>query len=122
MDGKDTGSPLKATSRETTEHYTWGNGCDGWHLVKSPSLSVIEERMPAGTSEVRHCHQRAQQFFFILSGAASMEIEGETIRLSAGEGVHILPGQRHQIRNESSDSVRFIVVSQPPSHGDRVVE
>jgi mannose-6-phosphate isomerase-like protein (cupin superfamily) len=122
MDGKDTGSPPKSISRETAEHYTWGNGCDGWHLVKSPSLSVIEERMPPGTSEVRHYHQRAQQFFFILSGAASMEIEGETIRLSAGEGVHILPGRRHQIRNDSGDPVRFIVVSQPHSHGDRVVE
>jgi mannose-6-phosphate isomerase-like protein (cupin superfamily) len=112
----------KPISRETADHYVWGNGCDGWHLLKSPNLSVIEERMPSGTSEVRHYHQRAQQFFFILSGAASMEIEGETIRLSAGEGVHILPGLRHQIRNESGDPVRFLVISQPQSHGDRIAE
>jgi len=76
----------------------------------------------AGTSEVRHHHEKAQQFFFILLGAASMEIEGETISLSAGEGVHIPPGRRHQIRNESSNPVRFLVISQPPSHGDSVVE
>ena len=84
------------------------------------NLSVIKECMPPGTSEVRHHHQKAQQFFFILSGAASMEIEGETIRLSDGEGVHVPPGQRHQIRNESSDPVRFLVISQPPSHCDRI--
>ena len=54
-------------SRETAELYTWGNGCDGWHLVKDPSLSVIEERMPPGTSEVRHYHQRAQQSLFCLA-------------------------------------------------------
>ena len=112
----------KPIRRETAEHYIWGNSCDGWHLVKSANLSVIEECMPPGTSEVRHYHQRAQQFFFILSGAASMEIEGETIRLSAGEGVQILPGQRHRMRNESSDPVRFLVISQPASHGDRITD
>jgi len=30
-------------SREIAEHYRWGNDCDGWHLVKDGSLSVIEE-------------------------------------------------------------------------------
>jgi mannose-6-phosphate isomerase-like protein (cupin superfamily) len=30
-----------------------------------------------------------------------------------------LPGVRHQIRNESKESIRFLVISQPPSHADR---
>jgi len=109
-----------AISAETAEHYSWGDGCDGWHLVRDSSLSVIQESMPPGTSEVRHHHQRAQQFFFILSGRATMEIEGETISLSSGEGLHIPPGRCHQIRNQSPDPLRFLVISQPPSHGDRV--
>jgi hypothetical protein len=37
--------------KETAEHYAWGKGCDGWHLVKNIDLGVIHERMPAGTSE-----------------------------------------------------------------------
>lgn len=53
-------------SKDTAEHYTWGGNCDGWHLVKNAELSIIEERMPSGTAEVRHFHQRAQQFFYIL--------------------------------------------------------
>ena len=122
MQEKETGSPPKSISRETAEHYTWGNGCDGWHLIKDPSLSVIEERMPPGTSEVRHYHRQAQQLFFILSGQALMEVDGETIRLSAGEGLPMAPGRRHQIGNDSGDPVRFLVISQPPSHGDRMVE
>jgi mannose-6-phosphate isomerase-like protein (cupin superfamily) len=116
----ETGPNPKSISRETAEHYVWGNSCDGWHLVKNADLSVIQECMPPGTSEVRHYHERAQQFFFILCGQATMEVEGETIRLSAEEGVHIAPSKRHQIRNDSGDPVRFLVISQPPSHGDRV--
>jgi mannose-6-phosphate isomerase-like protein (cupin superfamily) len=107
-------------NKKTAEHYTWGDGCDGWHLLQDVSLSIIEECMPPATAEVRHHHGRAQQFFFVLSGKAILEAEGKIVELSSGDGVRILPGTRHQIRNESNDPVRFLVISQPPSHGDRV--
>jgi mannose-6-phosphate isomerase-like protein (cupin superfamily) len=108
-------------SRATAEHYTWGDQCDGWHLVKDDRLSVIEEQMPAGTTEVRHYHVSSQQFFFVLSGEAVMEVDGCEMRLAACEGLHIPAGVPHQIRNESKDPVHFLVISQPSSHGDRVV-
>ena len=113
---------IQKVSASTADHYVWGEVCDGWHLVRDADLSVIEELMPPGAQEVRHYHSRAQQFFYILSGQATMELDAETIRLHVGEGVRILPGTRHQIRNESSEPVRFLVISQPPSHGDRVTE
>lgn len=112
---------MNPISRASAEHYTWGGSCDGWHLVKDTALSVIEEQMPPGTSEVLHYHKRCQQFFYLLSGEAVMEAESREVRLCAGEGVHILPGVRHQIRNASNQPARFLVISQPPSHGDRVV-
>ena len=61
------------------EHYQWGNGCDGWHLVNQPALSVIRERMPPGTAEVRHLHRNARQFFFVLSGTVHSERMGNTL-------------------------------------------
>lgn len=103
------------------EHYTWGAGCDGWHLVNQPGLSVIQERMPPGASEVRHYHQHARQFFYVLSGAATLEVNGTQERLMAGQGQEIAPTTPHQIFNESAEAVEFLVISQPPSHGDRVV-
>jgi mannose-6-phosphate isomerase-like protein (cupin superfamily) len=36
--------------------------------------------------------------------------------------MHIMPGTRHQIRNPSSSPVRFLVISQPSSRGDRIDE
>jgi len=110
-----------AVSRENAEHYVWGEGCDGWHLVKNDELSVIEERMPPRTAEARHWHRQAQQFFYVLAGRATMEIDGEVVALGAGEGVHIPAGAAHQMRNDSGEEVRFLVVSQPRAHGDRVV-
>jgi mannose-6-phosphate isomerase-like protein (cupin superfamily) len=108
-------------SKETAEHYTWGGQCDGWHLLKTPELSVIQERMPPGTTEVRHFHHRAQQFFYVLAGSAMMEVDGQPIILAAGQGIWISVGKPHQMKNESSTDVHFLVISQPPSRGDRVV-
>jgi mannose-6-phosphate isomerase-like protein (cupin superfamily) len=108
--------------RESAEHYFWGENCDGWHLVRDADLSVIEECMPPGTAEVWHRHAKAQQFFYVLSGRGTMHIERETLELSSGDGVWILPGMWHQIRNESQQPVRFLVISQPPSHGDRITD
>ena len=108
------------TNRQNSEHYTWGELCDGWHLVRDANLSVIEECMPPGTAELRHRHGKAQQFFFVLSGRAIMEVEEELVELARGDGIQVLPGKRHQIRNESNEPVQFLVISQPPSHGDRI--
>ena len=106
-------------SNETAEHYTWGSQCDGWHLLKTPELSVIQERMPPGTAEVRHFHQRAQQFFYVFAGEAVMEVDGRSVVLTSGEGIWIPTGVAHQMKNDSGDDVHFLVISQPPSHADR---
>lgn len=107
-------------SKENAEHYIWSGICDGWHLVKHDDLSVIHERMPSGTSEVRHFHNKSRQFFFVLSGTATLEVNGEWHNIEAFQGMEVSPGVPHQMINQSQNDVEFIVVSQPMSHGDRV--
>jgi mannose-6-phosphate isomerase-like protein (cupin superfamily) len=102
------------------EHYLWGQDCDGWRLVNTPELSVIQERMPAGTRESRHIHRRARQFFYILAGEAVMELDGQRQTVRAGQGIEIPPGQPHQINNASGVDLSFLVISQPTTTGDRV--
>lgn len=109
----------KPISTSAAHSYGWGDGCTGWHLLRSPGLSVIEERMPRGTREVRHWHARARQFFYVLTGTLTIEVEGETHVLPPRTGIELPPGTAHQVRNDSSADVEFIVVSEPPSHGDR---
>ena len=107
-------------SVETAEHYIWGELCDGWHLLKRDDMSVIRERVPAGSAELMHHHQKARQFFYILEGEATMTFEDREILLSKGEGIEIAPQVRHQFRNHSKADVHFLVVSVPSTRGDRV--
>jgi len=117
--------PTQITNKESAQHYKWGGpqstDCDGWHLVKTPELSIIEELMPPGTTEKRHSHARAHQFFFVLEGELTLEVEDHTYLLQAGEGLEIAPGQRHQAFNRSAAPSRILVTSQPPGQGDRII-
>ncbi len=110
---------MEPANIKNAEHYVWGDGCDGWHLLKSSGISVIQEKVPPGKSEIRHRHSKAEQFFYILSGEATIEAGESRTILRAGEGLHIPPGMPHQFKNESGGDVEFLVVSAPPSYGDR---
>jgi len=108
-------------SKQSAEHYIWGDNCDGWHLVKNQELSVIHEKMPANTAEVKHYHQDAKQFFFVLSGTAAMEIGDKEVILNQHEGIEVPPQIPHQMFNKSNEEIEFLVISQPNSRGDRYV-
>jgi mannose-6-phosphate isomerase-like protein (cupin superfamily) len=90
-------------------------------LVSTPDLTVIHEYMPPGTAEVRHYHQKARQFFFVLAGVATMEVDGARETLGPQQGIDISPGVPHQIFNQSDSGVEFLVVSQPGTPQDRVL-
>lgn len=116
---------MKAVSTRSAEHYTWPSAideemCHGWHLHRSETLSIIEERMPPGTAEKRHLHQHATQFFYVLAGELVIELDGESLVLMSGTGLSIPAQTPHQVFNRGSEDARFLIISQPPSHGDRV--
>src|SRR4051812_13473484 len=105
-------------SRVNAEHYTWGEGCDGYYLLKRAVVQVIEERMPPGTAERAHRHERSRQLFYVLEGELTMRFQDKDVRVMVGASLEIEQGRVHQARNESGQDVRLLVVSVPPSHGD----
>ena len=107
-------------STETAEHYRWGEFCDGWHLLQRDDISVIQERVPAGGAEVMHYHNTARQFFYVLEGEGTMIFEDSEVVMKKGEGIEIAPQRRHQFRNRSAAEVLFLVISVPPTGGDRI--
>lgn len=110
----------RVSDLESSEHYTWGGVCDGWHLLKDPALSVIQERVPPLAGEVPHFHTHARQFFYVLSGTATMEFENDSVTFGAGQGLHVPPNTRHRFVNRSDADVVFLVISSPSTIGDRI--
>jgi len=112
--------PAAVVSRNAAEHYTWGDVGDGWYLVQADDLSVIGEQMPPASKETRHHHRVSRQFFYVLAGVLTMEVENHVYTLQGGEGIEVRPGQKHQATNAGQTDLRLLVVSHPPSHDDRV--
>lgn len=112
-------SRVEPTSSLNSEHYVWGEVYDGWQLLKQPDLSVIEERVPPGASEAQHFHCTARQYFFVVSGRATLEFDGREVSPGQGQGVRVPPRLVHRFMNASSDEIRLLVISAPSSRGDR---
>lgn len=112
---------MEVVSRANAAHYVWGGTCDGWHLLATAGLSVIEERVPPGGAEMPHLHARAHQFFYVLAGQATLELGGQRLVVAPGEGLEVPPGVPHRLLNADAAELRFLVVSAPPSHGDRIL-
>lgn len=110
---------MEKVNRSNAEHYVWGEVCDGWRLLDGQHLSVIEERMPPGSTEVQHVHAKATQLFYVLEGTLTLEVDAERLALSVGDACGVHPGRSHVARNESSEPVRFLVISSPTTRGDR---
>ncbi|WP_298969861.1 cupin domain-containing protein [uncultured Roseobacter sp.] len=113
---------MTVISTETASHYLWQQVCDGWPLVDHPGLSVKQERMPPGKAEDRHHHTLSRQFFYVLAGELTMELDGTRHAISANQGIEVAPGLSHQARNDSPGPVDFLVVSSPSAADDRILE
>src|SRR6187401_3004421 len=68
--------------------------------------SLAEARVPAGSATQRHYHKLAEEFYFILEGAGSLEIDGDVRDVHAGDCALIPPGAWHTIR--ATDELRFL--------------
>jgi len=111
---------MSTIDTHSAPHYHWGEHCDGWHLLQSSALSVIQERVPPGGREQRHHHSRATQFFYVLTGEAAIELNGVRHIVRAQQGLTVPAGEPHQFFNLSNDDVHFLVISQPSTAGDRI--
>jgi mannose-6-phosphate isomerase-like protein (cupin superfamily) len=100
-------------------HYIWGNNCQSYKLCDHDDLSVKQEIMPPNTSEEKHYHKIAKQFFYILKGKASFNVANETFHIHSGEGIEILSGIPHKIENRENENLEFLVISSPSTEKDR---
>ena len=112
-------TPPVTSKNHPLHHAKWGAGCDAWTLLNTEELCIKQETMPPGTEEVLHYHQKAQQYFFILSGEAVFEVDNVIILVHKGEGIHITAGKQHRVMNKYSGDLKFLVCSQPSTINDR---
>lgn len=64
---------------------------------------------PKGSSFRPHYHEDMQEIFVILNGIVEMEVETETVTLSAGDAAFVEPREVHKMTNIGSIDVAYLV-------------
>jgi len=83
--------------------------------------SLAEATVSAGNATERHYHKVSEEFYFLLEGEGTMEVDGENREVRPGDAVLIPAGTWHQIT--ATKDLRFLCCCAPPySHDDTYFE
>jgi mannose-6-phosphate isomerase-like protein (cupin superfamily) len=75
--------------------------------------SLAEATLAPGAATEAHFHPITEEVYYILRGEGIMAVEGEQRRVGPGDAIGILPGQRHQIRNNTTEELVFLCCCVP---------
>ena len=79
--------------------------------------SLAEARVPAGSATERHYHKLAEEFYFLLEGSGTMEVDGVSREVGSGDAILIPPGAWHQL-TATSDLVFLCCCAPAYAHED----
>lgn len=75
-------------------------------------VAVIEHLSPRGSGSPLHVHRREDEWFYVIEGELTLWIDGQIINATAGSFVYG-PRDIPHTYTVSSDTARFLVVTQP---------
>ena len=85
--------------------------------------SRAEARLPAGASTQEHFHSKAEEIYYITSGAGKIRVGGETREVMAGDAIAIPPGAKHKLWNTSGGELRLLCCCAPAyEHSDTTAD
>lgn len=103
----------KTTKPFSSEHGEIIHELIGHVAGGTATYSLAQITIPSGKASLKHYHPVAEESYTILSGTGLMEMDGETVRLTAGDTIAVLPNQVHQIFNASDDDLIFLATCVP---------
>jgi mannose-6-phosphate isomerase-like protein (cupin superfamily) len=75
--------------------------------------SLAEARVSLGKATIQHYHVKTEEIYYILQGRAEIIVEGEVKEVVEGDGIVILPGQKHRIWNTGDEDLVFLCCCTP---------
>jgi mannose-6-phosphate isomerase-like protein (cupin superfamily) len=75
--------------------------------------SLAEARVSPGKATIQHYHIKTEEIYYILQGRAEVIVEGEIKEVVEGDGIVILPGQKHRIWNTGDEDLVFLCCCAP---------
>jgi len=115
---------MEIRSRDAAVPFTTADGSTIRSLLDRSNApvahqSLAEATLEPGTATVRHYHRAAEEIYYLVEGAGTMEVDGAESRVRAGDAVLIPPGAWHRIAADPGGPLRLLCCCSPPyAHGD----
>ena len=75
--------------------------------------SLAEATIAVGASTQAHYHPNTEEIYYILEGKGILAVEDERRRVTPGDAIGILAGERHQISNAGDTQLVFLCCCVP---------
>lgn len=79
----------------------------------SRNMTVTWVEVPAGTSQVLHSHEEAEQTYVVVSGEGTMSVAGGEERLAVGDLALIPPATEYTVANDGNEDLQLVSVQSP---------
>ncbi len=75
--------------------------------------SFVFVSIPPDKMSPAHYHKLSEETYYLLSGKGRLTVNGQDRVLEAGDACLIMPGEVHQITNDTGEVLDFLTVSAP---------
>jgi quercetin dioxygenase-like cupin family protein len=108
---------VELRSLAAAEPFTTKDGSTIRELHHTPVQSLAEAQLVPGQATQRHYHARSEEIYLLTEGGGSLEIDGESREIAAGDAALIPPGAWHELV-AGPDGARLLCMCAPPYSDD----
>ncbi len=90
------------------------------YLMKGPRSNFALVRFNPGEDFQAHYHNVMEENFYILEGKVDIVVDGKVNTLSAGDMIHIEPGEVHYVKNAYDAPMKMVSTLAPYQEVDKV--
>lgn len=92
---------------------------EGWHLGEAGLPIQVGVKFGASPFGKKHLHRTMAEYFLLLAGDLSLDVNGEVLEIAPGDLVAVEPGETHTVLHASPDALLLLLMP-PPVADDKV--
>jgi mannose-6-phosphate isomerase-like protein (cupin superfamily) len=105
---------MEVSSLARVEAFVTKDGSTIRELHHTAAQSLAEATLEPGQSTIRHHHRASEEIYVVTKGSGSLEVDGETRRVSRGDAILIPPGAWHTLENDGTSELTILCCCAPP--------
>ena len=87
--------------------------CGVKYFIRGPKIDWGVILLKPGQAMGEHGHAEVEETFYLMDGAPTMIVDGQDIRTRQGDVFRLEPPERHDIRNDTNQTIRVIFIKTP---------